>query len=76
MDTRQKVLTAHEALLRVSDRIEKENVRMRTDLKTLAEQVRVLSSSAAITLPEDNAQNSQGQSDANTIDSAQQETFR
>lgn len=76
LDTRQKILAAHEALLTVSDRIEKENVRMRTYLKTLAEQVRVLSSSAEITLPEDNAQNSQGQPDENTLDSAQQKALR
>lgn len=66
IDTRQKILAAHEALLTTSDRLEKENVRMRNELATLAEQVRALPTSASgASSPQGNAQASQGQPNTN-----------
>lgn len=71
-DTRQKVLTAHEALLTTSDRLEKENTKIRNELAVLKEQFRVLSTSASGSSPETKAQEPQEQLNTKELDATQQ----
>ncbi len=72
-DTRQKVLAAHEALLTTSDRLEKENTRIRNELAVLKEQLRVLSTSSSGALTETKVQEPQGQLNTNALNAAQQD---
>lgn len=73
-DSRQKILSAHEALLTINNNIEKENIKIRNDITTLKEQIRALSVfSTSGDLPEDKVQGSQGQLNTDVLPITQED---